>query len=61
MGFIVDIPAAAQVPAGPKPDKELTRTRQPPSSISIIPALARCARGEDGSCGPHAIAGVEVI
>ena len=38
-----------------------TRTRQPPSSISIIPALARCAGGEHGSCGPHVGAGVEVI
>src|SRR5262249_9039084 len=29
-----------------------TRTRQsPPSSISIIPALAGCAAGEDAGCG----------
>jgi hypothetical protein len=41
-----------------------TRTRQPrPSSISTIPALARCAGGEDGGCGAHVNAGaaVEVI
>src|SRR5262245_54092516 len=38
-----------------------TRTRQPPSSISIIPALARCAEGDDGGCGPHAGDGIEVI
>jgi hypothetical protein len=37
-----------------------TRTRQPPpSSISIIPALGRCAGGEDG-CGPNAGAGAGV-
>src|SRR6202007_1440092 len=29
-----------------------TRTRQPPpSSISMIPALARCAGGEEAGCG----------
>ena len=41
-----------------------TRTRQPPlSSISIIPTLARCARGDDGGCGVHveAAAGVKAI
>ena len=39
-----------------------TRTRQPPSSISMIPALARSTGGEDG-CGAHvdAEAGAEVI
>lgn len=38
------------------------RTRQPPSSISMIPALVRCAGDEDG-CGAHvdAEAAVEVI
>src|SRR5258705_8426997 len=34
-----------------------TRTRQPPSSISIIPDLARPAKGEDGGCGTHVDAG----
>jgi hypothetical protein len=39
-----------------------TRTRQPPSSISIIPAPVRC-EGEDGGFGAHvdAGAGVEAI
>ena len=40
-----------------------TRTRQPPTSISIIPALLRCAGGGDGGCGAHIDigAGVDVI
>ncbi|MGY4198982.1 hypothetical protein ACVIM9_008323 [Bradyrhizobium sp. USDA 4520] len=34
------------------PTLQSTRTRQaPPSSMSMIPALARCAGGEDAGCG----------